>query len=51
MKPYKMVQTQFQTQIRIFRSNNGGEYKNLNMQAFVSNHGLIHQTTCRGTSQ
>ena len=47
----KMAQTQFQTQIRILRSDNGTEYKNIDMNLFNDTNGLIHQTTCRDTPQ
>ena len=43
---YTLVQTQFQTQIQILRSDNGGEFVNSTMQKFFQDHGLIHQTTC-----
>ena len=46
-----MVQTQFQTTIKILRSNNGGEFINASMKNFFSTHGLVHQTTCAHTPQ
>ena len=46
-----MAQTQFQTQIKILRSDNGTEYKNFDIQNFNKINGLIHQTTCRDTPQ
>ena len=46
-----MIVTQFHTQPQILRSNNGGEYVNLNMKQFINNHGLIHQTTFPETPQ
>ena len=46
-----MAQTQFQTQIKILKSDNGTEYKNFDMQNFTEINSLIHQTTCRDTPQ
>lgn len=48
---YHLIQTQFQKQIQILRSDNGGEFVNKSMQKFFSEHGLIHQTTCPNTPQ
>ena len=48
---YKMVQNQFNTTIKILRSDNGGEYINLDMNHFITKNGLIHQTTCPDTPQ
>ena len=48
---YNMIVTQFQTQPQILRFDNKGEYVNLNMKHFITNHGLIHQTTCPDTPQ
>src|ERR1041384_3664944 len=46
-----MVQTQFQKQIRILRSDNGGEYVNATLNQFFQEKGIIHQTTCSHTPQ
>ena len=46
-----MVHTQFNRKIQILRSDNGGEYVNLNMQTFFQANGLIHQTSCSHTPQ
>ena len=48
---YNMICTQFAAQPQILRSDNGGEYINLDMKQFISDHGLIHQTTCPDTPQ
>ena len=41
-----LVQTQYNSTIRILRSDNGGEYVNHVFQNFFKTHGIIHQTTC-----
>ncbi|XP_057529771.1 uncharacterized protein LOC130808310 [Amaranthus tricolor] len=48
---YNMICTQFQTQPRMFRTDNGREYINSNMQQFFKQQGLIHQTSCPNTPQ
>ena len=51
VKFYKMIQTQFNKQIHILRSDNGEEYMKLDMKDFITSNGLIHQTSCSGTPQ
>ncbi|KAM1242349.1 hypothetical protein ACFX2G_034710 [Malus domestica] len=46
-----MVSTQFQTKVKVFRSDNGGEYVNHTLTCFFRNHGIIHQTTTPFTPQ
>ncbi|KAK8951274.1 hypothetical protein KSP39_PZI003194 [Platanthera zijinensis] len=46
-----MVQTQFASKIKILRSDNGGEFINKNFQAYLQQHGLIHETSCSQTPQ
>ena len=46
-----MVCTQFQTKPRVLRSDNGREYVNSNFHQFLTNKGLIHQTSCPNTPQ
>ena len=48
---FNLVQTQFQKQIKVLRSDNGGEFVNSTMQHFFQEKGLIHQTTCPYTPQ
>ncbi|XP_019158475.1 PREDICTED: uncharacterized protein LOC109155214 [Ipomoea nil] len=48
---YAMIQTQFQKNIQIFRSDNGGEFVNTHMQQFFQKKGIIHQTTCPHTPE
>ena len=48
---YKMIQTQFQKNIKILRSDNGGEFVNTQMKQFFAEKGLIHQTSCAYTPE
>ncbi|KAJ9539426.1 hypothetical protein OSB04_032159 [Centaurea solstitialis] len=48
---YAMIQTQFQKNIQIFRSDNGGEFVNTHMKQFFQSKGIIHQTTCPHTPE
>jgi hypothetical protein len=44
---YKMVQTQFNTMIKIVCSDNGCEYMYDNLKMYFREQGFIYQTTCR----
>ena len=44
-----MVVNQFSAKIRIIRTDNGKEYVNNDFGAYLSSHGIIHQTTCPST--
>ena len=46
-----MVQTQFQSKIRVLRSDNGREYYNSALSSYFTQHGIIHQTSCVDTPQ
>ncbi|KAF5781204.1 putative RNA-directed DNA polymerase [Helianthus annuus] len=48
---YTMIQTQFQKNIQVFRSDNGGEFVNTSMKHFFQTKGIIHQTTCPHTPE
>ena len=48
---YAMIQTQFQKDIQISRSDNGGEFVNTPMKHFLETKGIIHQTTCPHTPE
>ena len=37
-----MVSTQFQSKVKVFRSDNGGEYVNHILACFFRDHGIIH---------
>ncbi|PKU73081.1 Retrovirus-related Pol polyprotein from transposon TNT 1-94 [Dendrobium catenatum] len=46
-----MVEKQFSTQIKIFRSDAGGEYSSIPFRNFLSTKGIIHQFSCPYTPQ
>ena len=50
-----MVETQFNTKIKILRSNGGvggeGEYTSKSFESLLANHGIVHQISCPYTSQ
>lgn len=45
------VNTQFQTKIKVIRSDNGTEFLNQSFLNFTQRHGIIHQTSCPYTPQ
>lgn len=48
---YQMVMTQFRTTISILRTDNGTEYYNQLLGSFLTEKGILHQSTCRTTPQ
>ncbi|BBH08859.1 hypothetical protein Prudu_021187 [Prunus dulcis] len=48
---HKQMKTQFNAQIQILRSNNGGEFVNHDFQTYFQQHRIIHETTCPQTPQ
>jgi transposase InsO family protein len=48
---HKMITTQFNTPIKIVRSDNGGEYHNSILTNFMKSVGILHQTSCPNTPQ
>lgn len=48
---HKMVLTQFNREIKIFRSDNGGEFVNNTLKEYFASHGVVHETSCVGTPQ
>ena len=46
-----MVQNQFQTNIQVFRSDNGKEYFNTILGDFFLKNGIVHQSSCPNTPQ
>jgi len=48
---YKMIKNQFQTHIKILRTDNGREYFNKIMGDFLNEKGIIHQSSCVDTPQ
>ena len=50
-KFHKMIETQYNAKVRVLRSDNGGEYQSSDLQKYLEEHGIIHQTTCSNTPQ
>ena len=48
---HKMIGTQYNAKVWVLRSDNGGEYQNSDLQKYLEEHGIIHQTTCSNTPQ
>ena len=48
---FKLVQTQFHTNIKTLRSDNGREFVNSTMTQFCKEKGVIHQTSCAYTPE
>ena len=45
------IRTQFNTYIRILRSDNAKEYFSMTFSSFMSSHGILHQSSCAYTPQ
>jgi transposase InsO family protein len=50
-KFHKMIETQYNAQIQVLRSDNGGEYQSSEHQQYLETYGIINQTTCSNTPQ
>ena len=50
-KFHKMVCSQYNAQVQVLRSDNGGEYLSFELKRYLEAHGTIHQTTCSDTPQ
>ena len=48
---HAMVDTQFDLNIKILRSDNGTEYIDKSFRVFLDDNGILFQTTCVGTPQ
>lgn len=48
---HKMIQTQFQSQIRVLRTDNGKEYFNSILSDYLLENGIQHQSSCVDTPQ
>ena len=48
---HKMVKIQFQTNIQIFKTNNGMKYFNHLLGIYFMEYGIIHQSSCVNTLQ
>ena len=45
------IRTQFNTSIRILRSDNAKEYFSMSFSSYMSSHGILHQSSCAHTPQ
>ena len=50
-KFYVEIQTQFNISIRVLRSDNAREYFSAPFTSFMSQHGILHQSSCAHTPQ
>ena len=50
-KFHKMIETQYNAKVRVLCSDNGGEYQSSNLQKYLEEHDIIHQTTCSNAPQ
>lgn len=50
-KFYFLVETQYNTKIKVIRFDNGGKYINLTFETFTKKRRIIHQTTYKDTPQ
>lgn len=48
---HKLVVNQYNARVKIFRTDNGTDYVNKFFGEYLSNCGIIHETTCPGTSE
>ena len=48
---HTMVQTQFQTNIKVLRIDNGREYYNSMLNFYLQKNGIVHQSSCVDTPQ
>ena len=48
---HKMVCSQYNAQVQVLLSDNGGEYLSFELKRYLEAHGIIHQTTCSDTPQ
>ena len=48
---YKMIETQFNRTVKVFRSDNAQEYNDKSFLSFLDSHGTLPQSSCPYTSQ
>ncbi|GJY03740.1 putative RNA-directed DNA polymerase [Tanacetum coccineum] len=48
---YNLIKNQFEKNIKVFRSDNGTEFINNQVDSFLKINGILHQTTCPYTPQ
>jgi hypothetical protein len=46
---HALVKNQFKVQVQVIRTDNGTEYVNNTFGAFLSDQGILHQTSCPDT--
>ncbi|RVW24085.1 Retrovirus-related Pol polyprotein from transposon RE1 [Vitis vinifera] len=46
-----MIETQYNANVQVLCSDNGGDYHISDLQKYLEGHGIIHQTTCSNTPQ
>ena len=42
---HKIIATQYQSNIQVLRTDNGGEFVNQDLKQYLNLHGILHQTT------
>ena len=50
-KLHAKIRTQFNTSLRILRSDNAKKYLYASVSSFMSSHGILHQSSCTYTPQ
>jgi transposase InsO family protein len=45
------METQFDTHVKIFQSDGGGEFVNQSLQNLFKTNGIIHRISCPGTPE
>ncbi|GJY02353.1 ribonuclease H-like domain-containing protein [Tanacetum coccineum] len=48
---YNLIENQFNKKVKVFRSDNGTEFVNQNVNKFCDDKGIVHQTSCAYTPQ
>ncbi|XP_024165520.1 uncharacterized protein LOC112172419 [Rosa chinensis] len=48
---HKLVRTQYDAHVKVFRSDNGGEFVNHSFHEYFQHHDIIHQTSCPQTPE
>ncbi|CAN1152028.1 Retrovirus-related Pol polyprotein from transposon TNT 1-94, partial [Linum perenne] len=48
---YTMIETQFQTKVKVLRTDNARDYFNSALGSFLSTHGIIHSSSCVDTPE
>lgn len=48
---HNLIMTQHSACMKVLRTDNGTEYVNKDFDEYLSSYGIVHQTTCPGTSE